>query len=161
MDTKALLAKQLAEIIGMEAQEIENMFETPPNREMGDIALPCFKLARVLRKAPPAIAAELTQKLTLPESVKEARAEGGYLNFFLDGNKRVCAVLDAVAAQQEKYGSSQKGEGKTICIDYSSINIAKRCHIGHLSTTAIGNALYKIYSFLGHLSLLFLFLMIM
>lgn len=150
MDTKALLAKELAGIIGMEAQEIENMFETPPNREMGDIALPCFKLARVLRKAPPAIAAELAQKLSLPEAVREARAEGGYLNFFLDGNKRVRTVLEAVAAKNEAYGSSDKGAGKTICIDYSSINIAKRCHIGHLSTTAIGNALYKIYSFLEY-----------
>ena len=140
----------LAPICGIEEAEIENMFETPPSREMGDIALPCFKLARVMRKAPAMIAKELAEKITLPEAISEAKAEGGYLNFYMDSNKRIRSVLEAVAAKGEGYGGSDKGEGKTVCIDYSSINIAKRCHIGHLSTTAIGNALYKIYSFLGY-----------
>ncbi len=150
MEIKTLLAQSLASICNMDALEIQEMFETPPNREMGDIALPCFKLARVLRKAPPAIAKELAEKVTLPDAVSKVNAEGGYLNFYLDSGKRVRGVLDAVSTQQEAYGSSKVGEGKTVCIDYSSINIAKRCHIGHLSTTAIGNALYKIYSFMGY-----------
>lgn len=150
MDIKSRLAHALAQASGMDAAELENMLETPPNPEMGDIALPCFKLAKTLHKAPPAIANELSERLELPEGVAKACAQGGYLNFYLDAAKRIQDILEAVAEQGENYGGGSEGAGRTVCIDYSSINIAKRCHIGHLSTTAIGNSLYKIYSFLGY-----------
>ena len=150
MDVKKELAQRLAKICSMEEQAVQEMFETPPDREMGDLALPCFKLARTLRKAPPVIAKELEGSLELPETVSRACAAGGYLNFYFDPAKRIKSVLDAVAEKGENYGGGSEGGGRTVCIDYSSINIAKRCHIGHLTTTALGNALYKIYSFLGY-----------
>lgn len=150
MDFKQAIAQILAQKCEMEPAELLPMLETPSDRTMGDLALPCFKLARTLRKAPPAIAAELASGLELPDFISEARAVGGYLNFYFDTKRRLAGVLDAIAAAGERYGASSEGQGKVICIDYSSVNIAKRCHIGHLSTTAIGNALYKLYSFLGY-----------
>lgn len=150
MDFKIEIAALIAEKVGISKEECAEYIEIPPKKEMGDLAFPCFKLARVMRKAPPVIAKELKETLVLPEFIKEARVEGGYLNFFLDTEKRAKAVLTAAFNEGENYGSSKKGNGKTVCIDYSSINIAKRCHIGHLTTTVLGNSLAKIHRFLGY-----------
>jgi arginyl-tRNA synthetase len=150
MDFKAEIASLIAEKAGITVEECTGYIEIPPKKELGDFAFPCFKLARVMRKAPPVIANELKETLTLPSFIKEVRVEGGYLNFFVDTGNRAEAVLKAADAMGEKYGASDMGKGKTVCIDYSSINIAKRCHIGHLTTTVLGNSLAKIHRFLGY-----------
>ena len=133
---------------GLQSAEIAAALEIPPNTEMGDYAFPCFKLSKALRKPPmmisDALAAEIhADYLSRVESVK------GYLNFFIDRATYAEKVVEAVLDQGESYGSDNSGVGKTVVLDYSSINIAKRFHIGHLSTTMIGNALYKLYKFFG------------
>lgn len=153
MDDKHLLAAALGEKLGMEADSLAEWFETPPNDELGDYAFPCFRLSKTMRKAPNLIAAELVSSLSLPAGFSRAEAVGGYVNFFVNKADYAKAVLDRVLEAGERYGSSDEGVGRNVCIDYSSINIAKPFHIGHLSTTAIGNALYRIYNFLGYKSI--------
>ncbi len=133
---------------GLQNAEIAAALEIPPNTEMGDYAFPCFKLSKALRKSPmmisDALAAEIhADYISRVESVK------GYLNFFIDRATYAEKVVEAVLDQGECYGSDNSGAGKTVVLDYSSINIAKRFHIGHLSTTMIGNSLYKLYKFFG------------
>lgn len=156
MDFKIMIAGEIASALDiafgnapLSSDEIAGLLELPPDSAMGDYAFPCFKLARSLRKAPPMIAGELV-KVINADFLSRVEAVGGYLNFFIDKALYASSVIGEVLDKGEKYGSSDMGAGKTICIDYSSINIAKRFHIGHLSTTALGNALYKIYSFLGY-----------
>ncbi len=150
MDFKLEISALIAEKAGITKEECASFIEVPPKKEMGDLAFPCFKLARVMRKAPPVIAQELKDTLSMPSFVKEVKVEGGYLNFFLDTEKRAETVLKLAYEQGENYGSSDIGKDKTVCIDYSSINIAKRCHIGHLTTTVLGHSLAKIHRFLGY-----------
>ena len=156
MDFKSMIAEEIVSALDiafgnapLSADEIAGLLELPPDSAMGDYAFPCFKLARSLRKAPPMIAGELV-KVINADFLSHTEAVGGYLNFFIDKALYASTIIGQVLKEGEKYGSSDMGAGKTICIDYSSINIAKRFHIGHLSTTALGNALYKIYSFLGY-----------
>ena len=132
----------------LEAAEIAAALEIPPSAELGDYAFPCFKLSKLLRKSPmmisDALAAQIqADYLSRVDSVK------GYLNFFIDRATYAAKVVGAVLDAGEAYGSDNSGAGKTVVLDYSSINIAKRFHIGHLSTTMIGNALYKLYRFFG------------
>ncbi len=150
MDFKRAIAEALAKPAAMHADELINWLETPPSPEMGDYAFPCFKLAKTLRKAPPAIAAQLADEIVLPQGVAKAAPAGGYVNFFLDKAAQAKAVLEKVFAENERYGGSDIGKGRNVCIDYSSVNIAKPFHIGHLPTTVIGAALYRIYNHLGY-----------
>ena len=150
MDLKTALAEEIAKGAGISAEDAAEMLETPPDPKMGDAALPCFKLAKTLRKAPPAIAAELAGKIGKPEFISEIEVQGGYLNFFYDRKRYAQDTLTQLLAAGENWGSSDIGANKTIIIDYSSVNIAKPFHIGHLSSTAIGSALYKINRFLGY-----------
>jgi arginyl-tRNA synthetase len=122
--------------------------EVPPDPALGDYAYPCFRLSKALRMSPPAIAAKLADAFSYPE-IATAQCAGGYLNFFLNRENFARDLLGAMMEAPEKWGSSAEGAGKTVCLDYSSINIAKRFHIGHLSTTMIGHSLKRIYSFLG------------
>ncbi len=151
---KQKLATELLPLInngdGGNLQEILDILESPPEENMGDICLPCFKLAKQLRKAPPQIALDLQDKLTgkLTEYFEKTEVAGGYLNFFYNRQSYIKDVLNL--ASGENYGSSKIGEGKTVVIDYSSINIAKPFHIGHLSSTAIGGALCNLYKYLGY-----------
>ena len=123
----------------------------PANKEMGDFSLPCFKLAKELKKAPQIIATEIKDKLNIPDNiVLETKVVNGYLNFYLNPMLIAKTVLEEFEDKKEKYGSSDIGKGKTVVIDYSSPNIAKPFHIGHLRSTVIGNSLHNIYKFLGY-----------
>lgn len=150
MDAKMSIAKSLSEVTGLETAELLSFIETPPDSSMGDFAFPCFKLARTLRKAPPAIAAELKEKLALPGGIDHIDVAGGYLNFFADKADLAGKTISRVLDEGEAYGGSDIGHGKNVCVEFSSINIAKPFHIGHLPSTAIGNSLNRIYQALGY-----------
>jgi len=122
--------------------------EVPPDSKMGDYAFPCFKLSKALRMGPPMIAQKLAEAVNRPE-ICTVQAVSGYLNFYLNRENFARETLAAVMAAPEKWGGGNDGDGKTVVLDYSSINIAKRFHIGHLSTTMLGNSLRRIYEFLG------------
>lgn len=149
MDYKAYIAERL-NIEGMTKAEIADMIALPPNTEMGDYALPCFRLAKVMRKAPQMIAEGLKSSYPIDDVIGEVSAVNGYLNFKVNRQGLASSVLAEIEANGDKYGSSDEGKGKTVCIDYSSVNIAKPFHIGHLSTTVIGGALYRAYQFFGY-----------
>ncbi len=140
--------KEGAPATDISADDIVGMLEYPPDLSMGDIALPCFKLSRVMRKAPNAIAGELADGIS-DENIAHVSADGGYLNFKLSGAFSESTV-EKVLAAGEKYGSSETGKGKTVVLDYSSPNVAKPFHIGHLGTTVIGHSLKKIHEFSGY-----------
>lgn len=131
-------------------EEVSDLIEIPPSYDMGDYAMPCFKLAKIFRKAPNIIAEEIVKKISENEYFEKIENVGPYVNFFI--NKKVLAetVLNEVLEKGQMYGSSNLGEGKNVIVEFSSPNIAKPFHIGHIRTTVIGNALYRIYKFLGY-----------
>ena len=149
MDYKKYVADKI-KVDGVSAEEIYELIALPPNTEMGDFALPCFKFAKVLRKSPVMIAEELKNEIQTDEVVSEITAVNGYLNFKINKDGFVKTTLDKILSEKDAFGASDEGKGKTVCIDYSSINIAKPFHIGHLSTTVLGGALYRIFNYLGY-----------
>ncbi|HHX21846.1 MAG TPA: arginine--tRNA ligase [Clostridiales bacterium] len=154
MDTKSAIVSLISKAIStafpdVPAQVQDNMLEVPPDASLGDYAFPCFRLAKPLRMAPPKIAEKLAQAIYAPE-VATVVCTGGYLNFFLNRRNFAEQTLTAIAAVPGRWGASDMGAGQTVCIDYSSVNIAKRFHIGHLPSTVIGNSLKRIYDFLGY-----------
>ena len=149
MDFKKYIASRI-KAEGLSEEELCSLIAVPPNTEMGDYALPCFRLAKTMRKPPAAIAEELAAAYPADEIVTGAQAVNGYVNFRIDRALWSEQTLRRVLSEREAYGSSDEGKGKTVCIEYSSVNIAKPFHIGHLSSTVIGSALYKLHKFLGY-----------
>ena len=137
---------------GLDEEKISQMFEYPPDEKMGDIALPCFKLSKSLRMAPVAISQKISDELSKSqfEDIDHIETVNGYLNIYIKNKYYSENVLNNVLDSKEKYGSFDIGTGKTVVLDYSSPNVAKPFHIGHLGTTVIGHSLKKLHEFAGY-----------
>ena len=151
-NTASLIADAVASGFGeglLSAEEVFAMLEYPPDKTMGDIALPCFRLSRSLRRSPVQIAETLANSIKC-EEFSSITAVNGYLNFKIDGTAFSRRVAGEVLTLGDKYGSPMNGEGKTVVLDYSSPNVAKPFHIGHLGTTVIGHSLKLLHEFAGY-----------
>ena len=150
MDFKVEIAKKISELAGMELDKVIGLIEIPPQGNLGDYAFPCFQLAKVMRKSPNMIAAELSGKVQPDSIVEKAEAAGGYLNFFVNKTEYIKQLVEEVLEKGEKFGSSNVGEGKNVIVEFSSVNVAKPFHVGHLLNTMLGSALEKVYKHSGY-----------
>ncbi len=149
---KAIAAalEKIGAVDALNVQDIASILEYPPSPENGDLAFPCFRLSKALRKAPPVIANDIKESLTLCEGIERAETAGGYLNFYFDRTVFASELLSEISKKGALYGSSNEGEGKTVVLDYSSPNICKPFHIGHLGTTVIGHSIKRLHEFSGY-----------
>ena len=147
--------KEIAEIIaknleGLAEDEIKSMIEIPQDQSMGDYAFPCFRLAKTMRKAPNLIAAELAEKLQGEKLFSEVSPVNAYVNMFVSREEMMKSTVSEVLEEKENFGRSDIGGNKKVIVEFSSPNIAKPFHIGHIRSTVIGNSLSKIYDALGY-----------
>ena len=147
---KSKISEQIAKATNIPQEEIEKYIEIPKDMANGDYAFPCFKLAKTLKKSPIVIANEIKHEFQIEEDIiSKVEVVGGYLNFFVNKLNKTKQIIEEMA-NNEQYGKSNFGKGTNIIVEFSSPNIAKPFHIGHLRTTGIGQALYNIYKFLGY-----------
>ena len=153
-DAKELIAKVISDLLenNISTDEIVSLLEIPKLSENGDLAFPCFRLAKLYKKAPALIADELKGKIesNMPSLIKKVEAVSGYLNFFVDNTSLNNKIVQEILETKDKCVEQEIGKGKTVCVDYSSPNIAKPFHIGHLRSTVIGAAICNIYKALGY-----------
>ena len=150
-DFKQEISNKISKIVNINEEELKTYIEIPKDTKNGDYAFPCFRLAKSLKKSPQIIANEIKEKIEVDEAlIEKIDVAGGYLNFYINKTKLVEETLNELDAKKEKYGASNVGNGKNIIVEYSSPNIAKEFHIGHLRTTVIGAAFYNIYKYLGY-----------
>lgn len=150
IDFKKEVVNSILEIdSGLDKEEIESLIEIPPSYNMGDYAFACFRLAKTFRKAPNLIAEELANKLDGGDYFEKIENVGPYINFFINKTKLAETVIDNIKTKGEKFGSTNIGQGRKALVEFSSPNIAKPFHIGHIRSTVIGNSLFKIFKFQG------------
>jgi arginyl-tRNA synthetase len=149
MDYKKIIAERINEKTNLGVETIERLIELPPRPDMGDFAFPCFQLAKTMRKAPNMIAQELKETISI-EGLERIETAGGYLNFFTNKAAQSTNTIEKVLSEKDNYGASKAGEGKNVIVEFSSPNIAKPFHIGHLCSTAIGNSIYRMMDFEGY-----------
>lgn len=153
------ISKLISDSININIDNITGFIEIPNDSNLGDYAFPCFRLAKELKMPPQKIAEQILENMKYDkELIDNIEIVGGYLNFFINKETFIRESINEFDKKRENYGSSDLGKGKNIVIDYSSPNIAKPFHIGHLRSTVIGGSLYKIYKFLGYNSIGFNFL---
>ncbi len=138
-----------AAAIDMTSEDFASFLEYPPDDKLGDLAFPCFKLSKALRMAPPAIAAKLAEGLC-DDVIGKVDVVGGYINIYISDEYFAARLMPEIVEKGDKYGSFDFGKGKNVVLDYSSPNVAKPFHIGHLGTTVIGHSLKKLHEFAGY-----------
>ena len=150
MDFKEIIANAISKVTNIETEEIKQYIEVPKEKANGDYSFPCFRLAKELKQSPVNIANNIKEKIDIDENIiSKIDVVNGFLNFYVSKSKIAEVTIAKFNTQKEEYGKSNMGEGKTVLVEYSSPNIAKPFHIGHLKTTIIGHSLYNIYKFLG------------
>lgn len=151
IDFKKEIANILCDKISeLDFEEIHGMIEIPPNSDMGDFAFPCFKLAKIFRKAPNMIAQDIIESIGENDLFGKVETAGAYINFTINQETFAKTVIEEVQEQGDMFGSSDIGENKNVIVEFSSPNIAKPFHIGHIRTTVIGSAINNIYKFIGY-----------
>ena len=140
----------MAALDGLTLDEVMEMVETPADNKMGDYAFPCFKLAKAMRKAPPVIAKEVAEKIRGNELFAKVENVNAYVNLFMEREPFMKDILSEVISKGDAFGRNEEGCGKKVIVEFSSPNIAKPFHIGHIRSTVIGNSIYKLYDFMGY-----------